>query len=273
MLYDESIKKEYSLMVEDAIARLDKNTELHDFSAGSLARSLVEAFYDDLDDLYSELAEISHKYFISDTEGIYLEELAVLFGLKREQGESDDNFRYRIKSWTETKAAANETAIRLASLSVEGVIDVIVKKYVRGTGTFDIYVITEDPETPQVLIDEVQNKIENIQAAGIKGLALSPKKKYIDLTAQYTFYANTSNEDKSRIIYEGEKKIREYLVNLKLGSEIIINKIIDVLMSIDRNKVKNIEILKMFINEKEVIVGNKHTYWDERIIPGNIKIN
>jgi uncharacterized phage protein gp47/JayE len=273
MLYDEAILKDYNTMVEDAIDRLKDKTELTDFSAGSLARSLIEVFYDDLDDLYRDLSQVAKKYFISDTEGIYLDELALLFGIEREQGEDDGNFRYRIKSWTETRAAANEIAVRLACLSVDSVIDIKIKKYVRGTGTFDAYVITEDPETPSEVISEVQEKIDSVQSAGVKGLALSPKLKYIDFTLQYTFFSNVNADDKTRIVYSAEEEIREYLANLELGSELVLNRLIDILMSVDRNKIKNVEILKMFVDGRETIIGNKNTYWDERIVPGDIKIN
>src|SRR5690606_32481995 len=148
---------------------------------------------------------------------------------------------------------ANETAIRFACLSVEGVHDIIIKKYVRGTGTFDVYVITDDPQTPQHILDEVQRKIDETQAIGIDGKAVAPKPKEIDLRIQYTYYANVNEEDKINIRHEAETRLREYFNNLPLGSDIIINRIINLLMDVDRNKIKNVEITRMFINKREVI--------------------
>ena len=273
MLYDEALRKDYNELLESAIEKLREKTGLTDFSAGSVARSILEVVYDDIYLLYNDLATVATKYFLPNATGQYLDELSKLFGMERLPGESDTNFRYRISRWTQDKAKANETAIRFACLSVEGVHDIIIKKYVRGTGTFDVYVITDDPQTPQHILDEVQRKIDETQAIGIDGKAVAPKPKEIDLRIQYTYYANVNEEDKINIRHEAETRLREYLNNLPLGSDIIINRIINLLMDVDRNKIKNVEITRMFINKREVIVGNKTSYWDERIVPANITIN
>lgn len=49
--------------------------------------------------------------------------------------ESDANYRYRLSNATLASEKANEIAIRLAALSVDGVADVIIRKYARGIGS------------------------------------------------------------------------------------------------------------------------------------------
>ena len=131
MLYDEALRKDYNELLESAIEKLREKTGLTDFSAGSVARSILEVVYDDIYLLYNDLATVATKYFLPNATGQYLDELSKLFGMERLPGESDTNFRYRISRWTQDKAKANETAIRFACLSVEGVHDIIIKKYVR----------------------------------------------------------------------------------------------------------------------------------------------
>lgn len=273
MLYNESLKKDYNVMLEEAIQRLKDKTELTDFSAGSIARSLLEVYYDDVNVLYEDLSLNIAKSFLSKASGTYLDEIAKLFNIKREIDESDDNYRYRINKATETLAKANEISIRLACLSVDGVHDIIHKNFVRGTGTFDIYVISDDPITPKNILNAVQEKINETQAAGVDGWAVSPRLKNIDMTLQLNFYSNTSEDDKNNIKSRTRAALREYINNIELGGELIINKIIDLIFNIDRKKIKNIKILKMFINGKEVIIGDKTLFWDERAYPKNIKIN
>lgn len=273
MLYDESIKKDKTVMLEDAIDRLKEKTDLDNFSAGSVIRSILEVVYDDIHEVREDLAFSVVKPLISSAEGQYLNEIGKLVDVDRLDGETDENYRYRITKHTEDKAKANELAIRLACLSVDGVADIITKDYVRGTGTFDIYVITEDPSTPSSVISEVQSVIDETQAKGVDGRAVKPTLKTVDFTVQYTFYGNASEEDKRNLKGKAKNALTEHLNNIPLGGELIIKKIINLLMEIDRQKIKNVELLKMFIDDKEVIIGDKSLYWDERIYPKNIKIN
>ena len=57
-----------------------------------------------------------------------------------------------------------------------------------------------------------------------------------------------------------------------MGSDSIINQIIDLLMSIDSEHIKNLYIRDMRINGRQVIINDKQFYWDERLIPQNIVI-
>ena len=80
--------------------------------------------------------------------------------------ETDDNFRFRISNATLSAAMANETAVRLAALSVPGVANIVVQPYARGIGTFDIIVIPVSGLATAGMISAVQTAINTVQAFG-----------------------------------------------------------------------------------------------------------
>lgn len=274
MLFTNTLRRSFDEMLEEAMNKLQEKTSLTNFSPGSIARSLLEVYYDDLDkenDML-ELA-IAVGFLTSEAcQGEYIDEIAKLFNMQRWPNESDENFKYRISKHTESMARANEMAIRLACLSVPGVRDVEMKPYHKGTGSFAVYIIGENPEITDEIFNEVQAKIDEYKAFGVRGEAVKPKEVYLDLDILYVFYENTDPSIKEGIIYEAEQKLREFILNKKLGSDLIINQIIDLLMSIDSEHIKNLYIRDMRINDRQVIINDKQFYWDERLIPQNIVI-
>ena len=56
MLYTEAVDRNFDEMLEGAIDRLQSNTNVTNFSAGSIARALLEVYYDDLEKLHEKLS-------------------------------------------------------------------------------------------------------------------------------------------------------------------------------------------------------------------------
>ena len=272
MLFNKAFERDFETMVQEAIGRLKDNTDIKDFSAGSIARALVEVYYDDMEHLHKKLSYSVAMSFVSSAKGPYLDEIAKLFDMERYNGESDENFRYRIIHATESLAQANKISIKLSCLSVDGVYDVVMKRFARGAGSFDIYIITEDPEVSEDIIQNVRSEIEDTEAFGIDGQILQPEHISIDMNLVLVFYDEVSREEKSSIKSEVEQKITQYLTNISMGDDLIITQLIDLVMDINQNAIKDMEITNMTIDGKQVIIDNKQFYWDQRLIPGNIII-
>ncbi|MFW6029046.1 MAG: hypothetical protein ACOCRO_02200, partial [Halanaerobiales bacterium] len=108
MLYIDNLKRDFEQMLYDAIDRLKNKTDITNFSAGSIARALLEVYYDDMEYLHEKLHFATAMSFLSSAKGIYLDEIAKLFNVTRYNNESDENFKYRIQHATESMAKANE---------------------------------------------------------------------------------------------------------------------------------------------------------------------
>lgn len=273
MLYNEAFIKERFEMINEAIDKLRAKTDISDFSDGSVIKSLLDVIYDEIAEVREDFSDSIPLFYLSTSSGEYLEEIGKLFNCERNPGESDDNYRYRIVRQTQKLAKANETAIRLGCISVNGVHDIILRDYVRGTGTFDAYVITEDPRTPTDVVENVQEKIDEIQAKGIDGRAIKPKTMSVSLNIRYIFFPDVNNEDISNIIHEAENKIRAHIENIPMGGELIAQQIVADLMEINREKIRNAQITNMFIDEVETLISDKELEWDERFYPKNINIS
>ena len=274
-LYIEALNKSSDEIFNRGKNYLKANTNITNFEPGSIAKSLVRLYSNDISNVYSNLTRNSENYFLSTTRGEFLDELAKLVGLTRDRNESDQNFKRRIFDNPKLQAKANKKAIKKACRDVPGVNKVEMNQYTRGVGTFDVYIITDNPKPSQSKINEVQEKIDEVQGYGINGKAVFPITVVLDLELQYIFYSNTNQSDRQQIRDAAREKLKKYINNKGLGSELIINQLIDLLMDVDKkgDKIKNVKFNKMFIDGTRVMIDNKEFKQDERLVPGNITIN
>lgn len=271
MLEIEKLNKNYDEMLNNAIDKLKRKTQLNDFSAGSVARSLLEVYIDEMDKLYDKLPLSVLMKFVSQASGPYLDEIGKLVNKERKDNESDDNFRYRIIHATEEYAKANQYAIKMPLLNIDGVYNVELKRFTRGTGSFDVYVVTDDPLGSEDIFEQAQEIIEEQEAFGIDGKVLKPDLVYIDLDIIVTF--NNNADDKSNIKNTIESKITKYLTNIYFEDQLIITDLITTIKNISPEQIKDVNIQNMFIDEERVSISNKTLNWDEQLVPQNININ
>lgn len=147
--------------------------------------------------------------------------------------ESDTNFRFRITRQVTAAESANLTAIRLAALSVPGVADIVFIPYARGIGTYDILIKAITPTVSDSLIASVQAAIEEVTAQGIVGRADGPIEVGISFAITVTYTKQLPERDRSEI----ESKIRNglvnYINNLDIGEDFIINEAVQRVMEVD----------------------------------------
>ena len=273
MFLDESQKRSYDEMLQEAINNLKENTEIQNFSAGSIARALLEVYYDDLEEAHRLLSFSTAMRFVSSAQGPYLEEIAKLFNMEKRPGETDENFRYRIIHATEKYAKANEMSLRLAILSLEEVYDVEFKRFTRGTGSFDAYVITENPEDAQGILNAVQDIIDEDESFGVDGRVYQPELVYVDMDVTVIFHDNTSGDRIRSMMTDIEQNLREYLDNITFGESLVITQMISNIHNVSDNDIKDVVINNMHINGDQVTINNKKFHWDERVVADNIRIS
>jgi len=140
--------------------------------------------------------------------------------------ESDTNFRYRIVNAFLEGEAANETAIRLASLSAAGVADVLTIRHYRGIGTFGVIVRAVTPTVSQSLLDEVEIRVREVQGLGSKGYVRSVNETGVSITTQVV-YRKTLTTDEYTLIEQGlEDTISEHIHGLDWNESFSINQLV-----------------------------------------------
>lgn len=153
--------------------------------------------------------------------------------------ETDNNYRYRLSQSVLASEAANETAIRLATLSVAGVANVVMVPYDRGTGSFSVYIKSIYPVVSSTLIDQVQSAIVGTQAYGNKGIARSPKNIGIEMTITINYREALTQEDKDNIVLAVDEALVFYINNLEIGEDFIFQEVVQRVLEVD-SRIKNI---------------------------------
>jgi len=186
--------------------------------------------------------------------------------------ESDSNFRFRVMNATLSAEKANETSIRMAALSVDGVADVIMRPYTRGIGTYDIIVIPLEGIATDSLVSSVQQAIDSVQAYGLKGTAIKPSIVPVDIEVKLVFTSDATDFQKSSIISQVETSIIRYIVNIPIGNSFILNELRQQIMDVSP-KIKDHVINCYLFREEPVFVGNVDIYWDEMFYPNSNSAN
>lgn len=180
--------------------------------------------------------------------------------------ESDENFRYRIVNATLSSAKANESAIRIAALSVPGVSDVVIKPYARGIGSYDIIVLPVEGLATDKMISDVQNAINTVQAVGITGRAIKPSIVPVDISVKVVFSASTPESHRVTIRSQVKTAIERYIVNIPLGGTFVLNELRQRIMDVSEKITDHIVNCYYFRNEP-TFLGNVEIYWDEMFYP------
>ncbi len=139
--------------------------------------------------------------------------------------QSDDDFRFVIVNSFLFGAKANETAIRLAVLSVPGVADISIENFAFGIGTFSVFITSTSPITTEGTLAAVQAAINEVQAKGIRGVAVSPDLLGVQIRIALTFLPTTTTADKATITKQVQGNVIDYINNLASGDSLIVNEI------------------------------------------------
>jgi len=273
MLLRETFNRDRDVIFEEAAEKLMAKTQIDNMDQGGIARSILEIYADEFDMAYERLSAAHVQAFVSEASGPWLDEIGKLLDCQREPGEEDDNYRYRITKQNQSLAKANRTAIRLACLSVDGVNDIEIRNYVRGIGTFDVYVITEDVTTPDSVLKEVQEEIDEIQAFGNDGKIARPVTVPVQINVNLVFREGTDNDTRQSIINETTNTIIDYINEQRMGGEIIIHSLIEQVMGIDTDHIHNMFIDSIFVGDEQVFIRDLEFNWDERAIAQDITVN
>lgn len=263
-------KKTFAELMDAAITRLSANTPITNFAPGSIARGLLEVTNSLLGEFYDVLDFNLAMAFVSHAKGYYLDLIGDLLDCKRRDGESDDNYRYRICHQVYVVAGCNLTALRLELLSIDGVRDVIFTPYTFGTGSFSVYVVPEAGVVLDTLLQAVQKKLDEKIAYGIRAQALEPILLPVDIKIRLVF--SQAAQNKEIVVTQVQKAVWEYIANLRPGKKIIISELVQRIMDVSED-IMDMEIYYFYIDDRPVLVTNQESAWDEVFYPRLIEVS
>ncbi len=263
-----SNKKVRMQRMMDALAN---NTDITDFSPGTIARTFLDIINEELEECYTTLDRYISMAYISTASGKFLDLMGAMLNCPRKSGDTDDNYRYLISQQVYSSAGANETTIRLKSLSVADVKDVVLVPYTYGIGSFSVYVMVDDPNTSDTIINSVQAVLDREKAYGIKAVAMKPNITTVDVSVKLVMHPSVSSVEASSLSYSARSAIKYYIDNISMGEALSINVIMSKALSVS-DKIINGEVLEFKINNKKTYLATYYSMWDEKITPGNVII-
>lgn len=142
--------------------------------------------------------------------------------------EGDESYRYRISLKLLSSGGNAEVDIRAALLQIPGIQDVSFSPL---AGTYQVYVYGVSPVVAPSLLMLVQNAMNANTAYPLTGLALAPDLVGISLVTTLTLQSGLSVSDQTSLISEAQLAASNYINNLTVGQELVINEISDKIMN------------------------------------------
>lgn len=250
-----------------ALARV-QNMKLQDgrsltANPGGVTRLLLAVINDSISDLYTELQESHLMSFLSTAteEGVDL--VGAILNCTRADGEGDNEFKTRISRQATALEAANELAIRLAALSVNGVKDVKSTPFTHGTGSFSLFIITNQGTVTSETVEKVRASVDKVVAYGTKFIVSGPDLIGVELGIKLIFINNATNTEDT--ILKAKENLRQYINSKTLQESIIMNEIIETIMATS-NDIYDMNIYHYAIDDVPVLTVNQDCRWNERFI-------
>ena len=154
-----------------------------------------------------------------------------LFGIRNgDDTESDENYRFRLSNKVVSAVAANSSSIRQAVLSVPGVVDISMITRTHGNGTFTLFPKSVDPILSDGIMLAVRSSVESVMAGGSIPYVEAPEYLAIAFNIELRFLPGA---DINALFSNARLTVMDYINNLDLGGEIVINEIIQRVMSLD----------------------------------------
>lgn len=217
-------------------------------------------------DGFYECLRINHmNAFVSTAKDEFLDAIGVLVNCGRLYAETDEAYRYRISHQVLNLAAANETAIRFAALSVEKVQDVVIKKFSYGTGSFSLFIITDSPVVDDETIALVDKAVNMVVGLGIKYTILNPTLLKTKIRYKLILSSDTTDSERQEVISGVVAAVKNYFSNLSIGGSFIPNQLTESIMSIS-NKIINYNCVELIMNNKLVNYTFQDCRSNERFI-------
>lgn len=256
-------KRSLDELMEISLSRLAA-TPIKETGPGGIARLLLAIINANIAEFYDVLETNMVNAFVSTASGEYLDRLGELVNCKRLPGETDDNYRYRITRQVTAAEAANETAIRLAALSVPGVKDVLLRPYTYGPGSGSLYVVTDETNV-EIVKKKVQEAVDKVKAWGSKIVVEIPALIPVEMKVKLIFDDRINEADKELVRQTAEVKLKDYINSRSIGEPLIINEIRELIMS-SSQYIYDIEVLYFAVNDRPVLLVNQYPAWNERFV-------
>jgi hypothetical protein len=107
--------------------------------------------------------------------------------------------------------------------------------FFRGVGTFDVLIKSISPSVSQNLINDVRQALFFVAAQGVSYSIRGPKETGVSMTISVILKEAINSSGQTNLINNIQTVMFDYIDNLDIGEELIINEIVQRVMAVDDN--------------------------------------
>ena len=230
---------------------------------GAICRLFLSVINNRVSAAYRALTVNHIRTFLSTSDGEALDLIGSLLNCKR-NGDNDSDYKFRISKQCLVLASSNETAIRLALLSLDEVVDVKLKPHGMGAGTFVALVIFDDTlEDVNAALEKCRKQVSATVGYGIKYRIDTPTLTKIKLGFKLYLKDTVNDFDAQTIRYDVQQAITKYISNLTIGEDIVIDQITQEIMNVSDDIVSH-QNTSFYIDNQKALYVNQSCRWFEK---------
>lgn len=221
-------------------------TRLNDeIQVGSVIDIYNKVIADECQDMYQYIEDNKNPYLFTNTFGEDLDSLGYWVGLSREEEETDEHYKYRLKDWVLQAEASNTRAIENQLLTTEYASNIQYVPYTHGSGTGTCYVIPKEYEEDIIAksLEEAYNLLKDVVSPSLYVEYLVPSIRGVAL---HCFLSTTGDE--ATIKNTIAAKIQEYINGIAPGDYLQIGQIIKI--GINEPGVEYFNVISYTIDEE-----------------------
>lgn len=183
--------------------------------------------------------------------------------------ETDADYRYRLANSVASRATSNEIAIRLAAIGSSDISNVVLQEFARGAGTYDALLVPVGNSVSFASSEGVKQSIEAVTAFGISAKVIQPDYILFKITVQLIPNLGTPAgiSDSSKLL--AKNAVLTYMDSLKIGGELIINRLRSSIIDSLPENIKDINILELSLNGRPHVIRNIKLKPTELFSPDN----
>ena len=216
------IIKPYSVILEELklLAQRYFGEDI-DLSENSRLLRFLEVLAKREDELWQLAEDVFYSGFIQFANGESLDRVVALLGIRRKEGETDEELRYRATRYAPYSKATLHS-IKSTLLQIEGVIDVNVQEDL--TNHRVMVVIAGGPD------EIISQTIEDVRPAGIPVQWQRPTAKSIDVNVKIKVLEGyNASEVQSNV----QNAVTNYLNDLHIGEDVIFSDLVKVILQVE----------------------------------------
>jgi len=160
-------------------------------------------------------------YTLFATEGLKVKNnFAIVNGQDRE---SDDDLRFRLANAATGAEKANETAVRLALLSIPGLVDSKIIPYYDGIGTSAAFMVGQGNETPVSMLTQAQRAIERVGSNGNMLAAYAPPQVGVSFITRVNLASSITINEQNELTARLQDMVRRTVLDVRIGGTLYLN--------------------------------------------------